>query len=539
MINSKNILVDVPKVKGVHAKTAGTKGEKYVYKYTEHYRNAEGKPRNKAISIGKMDMSSGKMIPNSNYYEQFKIEPNMSEMCVWDYGYAYVVQKCADESGIGECLSETFGAEKALEIIVVASYMMSQGNAMDGIDDWLERTYFEGYRKALSPQGVSRLFEGISEGSQHEFFKRWAKMAMTGGNICYDVTSISSYSETMTGVEYGYNRDGEEIAQFNLGMFVDEDTKAPIYYNRYNGSLTDKSNLSYVLENAKGVGIEKVKIVVDGGFISGECIQNLAMHSEAFTTGVPMSLNMAKGIYETHSSGIGKYANKLADYEVYADEKAVQFHGISGRLILFFDPMNHAQLCNEMSERIRSLAAELSALKRYPKDDKLKRYSGYFKLTRHETGGGFDFEPDNAKIDELRSAKGFFAVFTTDHDASPNDILYHYRAKDAAEKLFDQLKIDMHANRFRTHSEATTSGKTFVAFVALVLRTVIAKKLKSFLAANSSSLKKVFNQLDNIIAVSSPRVGRFFKALSKKQKDILDAFLAYDSILCDVHFCLR
>ena len=60
-------LVNIPDDKGVHMKSAGAKGEKYVYKYVKYFRNSDGNPRNKAKAIGKFDPDSGKMYPNSNY----------------------------------------------------------------------------------------------------------------------------------------------------------------------------------------------------------------------------------------------------------------------------------------------------------------------------------------------------------------------------------------------------------------------------------------------------------------------------------------
>lgn len=530
-------LVDIPVGDGVHIKVAGAKGEKYIYKYTKYFRNVEGKPRNKAVVIGKLDPTSGKMVPNSNYYEFFNVEPEMVDTSVWDYGFAYLVRKCAKDIGLLGCLSVAFGA-KAMDILVTAAYIMREGNAMDGIDDWLERTYFEGFTKILNSQSVSRLFESISDGKAHAFFKAWVKIALNGGNVCYDVTSVSSYSRSMTDVEYGYNRDGEDLPQFNLGLFADESTKLPLYYNRYNGSLTDKTNLSYVLENAKSVGINDVKFVVDGGFISEECIQNLNEYAKSFTIGIPASLNISEEMLKTHSQSIDKYANKLAGQEIYCVEKIITYYGVVGRLMLFYDPMSHAQLCNEMSERIRLLSAELDGLKRYPKN-KLKRYSQYFKITKHETDSGFDFKLDNDNIDTLRFRKGFFLIFSTDQTATHDDILYHYRAKDAAEKLFDQMKTDMQGNRIRTHNEQTTNGKTFVTFIALAIRTFMLGKLKQYLSDNSTSLKKVFNQLENITIITTSTKGRFTKALTKKQKDILLAFGVKTDIVHDVELCLR
>ena len=111
-------------------------------------------------------------------------------------------------------------------------------------------------------------------------------------------------------------------------------------------------------------------------------------------------------------------------------------------------------------------------------------------------------------------------------DGSPEDTLYHYRAKDVIEKLFDQIKCDMDGNRVRTHNEQTTDGKVFVTFIACVIRSYLLGKLSHYLTDNSTSMKKVFSQLSNITVVSGTNGLRFTKALSKKQKQILKPFEA-------------
>ena len=169
-------------------------------------------------------------------------------------------------------------------------------------------------------------------------------------------------------------------------------------------------------------------------------------------------------------------------------------------------------------------------MKRYPKS-KLKRYEQYFTITKHEKGSGFDYSVDAAKVDCIRKRKGYFLIFTTDMDATPEDSLYHYRAKDTIEKLFAQIKCDMEGNRVRTHNEQTTDGKVFVTFIACVIRTYLLCKLKNYLADNSTSLKKVFSQLSNITIISGSNGFRFTKALTKKQKQILKPFAADTAIL--------
>lgn len=134
---SHNLLIDIPVGDGIHTKIAGAKGEKYVYKYTHYFRNAEGKPRNRAVLIGKIDAKTGKMRPNKNYYELFKVAPEMPDSAVWDYGYMYLILKCCNEMGLTTCINEVFNTQ-TMDIIVSAAYIIREGSSMDGIDDWLE-----------------------------------------------------------------------------------------------------------------------------------------------------------------------------------------------------------------------------------------------------------------------------------------------------------------------------------------------------------------------------------------------------------------
>jgi len=527
--NFEKLLVDIPDDKGIHKKSAGAKGEKYVYKYVKYYRNKDGNSRNKAKAIGKFDPASGKMFPNNNYFDIYNLDPILADVSVWDYGYSYLVLKVCHDINLWESLTKVFKSY-AMDIVIMAAFMIREGNAMDGLDDWQQRNYFQGSDRLLKSQLTSRIFGSITEKQRYEFFKMWVKTASSDGSVFYDVTSFSSYAQEMTAVERGYNRDGEDLPQYNLGMFCDERNKTPLYYNRYNGSLTDRTNLSYVLENAKTVGIDSVKMVLDGGFWSQECFTGLNDCCEAFTVGMPTFLKEAQKIIEEHGKGIESYANELPKHNVYCISINYEIFGISGRILVYYDSYSHVNQCVELSESIDRLKVELACLKRYPKN-KIQRYAPYFTLTKHEQDSGFDYIIDNDKVDKLRKSKGYFLIFSTDMQSSPADILGHYRAKDADEKLFSQIKVDMDGDRIRTHNESTTDGKTFVTFIACVIRSYILGKLSDYLVVNSTSLKKVFNQLSNISIISNNNKYRFSKALTKKQKQILSVFEANDTIV--------
>ena len=349
MAVSSGTLIDIPDDEGVHVKSAGAKGEKYVYKYIKYFRNADGKSRNKAKSIGKFDADSGKMIPNSNYFDMYNVDPALPDIEVWDYGYSFVVLKACRDTGLLDCLSGAFGEQRAMEIVLMASYIIREGSAMDGIDDWQQRNYFPDCGRLLTSQSTSKIFAALTAGQTNNFFIDWVKVVTGEGAVCYDVTSISSYARQMPSVERGYNRDGENLAQFNLGMFCDEASKMPIYYNRYNGSLTDKSNLSCVLANAEAVGIRRVKMVLDGGFMEKGCLSSLQGLCDAFIVGLPAYLKESQTILDSHGGGIDTYANGLDVPHTFCVAVETDIHGVHGKVLLCFDALNHVFLCNELS----------------------------------------------------------------------------------------------------------------------------------------------------------------------------------------------
>lgn len=72
--------------------------------------------------------------------------------------------------------------------------------------------------------------------------------------------------------------------------------------------------------------------------------------------------------------------------------------------------LSGGSVCSDMSEHIDRLKAELSKLKRYPQS-KLKRFSPYFIITKHENDSGFDDVVNSANIEKMRESKGDFLIF--------------------------------------------------------------------------------------------------------------------------------
>ena len=109
--------------------------------------------------------------------------------------------------------------------------------------------------RVLTPQIAGEIFRSITDVQRDSFFKKWIPLHAPDGLICYDVTSVPSYSQRIDGIEYGYNR--EKLPQMNIGMFTDIETGVPLAYESYNGSINDFTNFPYVINNAVSWGAEK------------------------------------------------------------------------------------------------------------------------------------------------------------------------------------------------------------------------------------------------------------------------------------------
>lgn len=72
--------------------------------------------------------------------------------------------------------------------------------------------------------------------------------------LCYDITSISFYSQSNAFVRYGYNRDREPLPQVNMAMLFGQKSGLPAYYRRMQGNLSDVATLkSTMASRSEGV----------------------------------------------------------------------------------------------------------------------------------------------------------------------------------------------------------------------------------------------------------------------------------------------
>lgn len=248
-----------------------------------------------------------------------------------------------------------------------------------------------------------------------------------------------------------------------------------------------------------------------------------------FTIGVPKSLNETKKIIDDNYNDLYQpnyatdYKNtfaKIIDYELY---------GIKGKAIVGLDTDSRNMLIKDLNFKIVRYEEELkSSRKKYETIIKEKKYAEYFTVLPKEDSKGFKYEINQEKIKEASKYLGYVVIFSTDKNITARSVIYHYREKDIDEKGFYSLKNYIDFKRLRTHNLNTTEGKTFVEFIALILKIWIDKKFDTYKKAHSLTTKKLIKKLSNIQVIKSKKEVRYLKSITKEQEELLNLF-DYDS----------
>ena len=67
------------------------------------------------------------------------------------------------------------------------------------------------FTESLASQRISELLTRITPTTQQEFFGKWAASNKQDEYYAMDITSVSSYSDFIEFVRWGYNRDGDDL----------------------------------------------------------------------------------------------------------------------------------------------------------------------------------------------------------------------------------------------------------------------------------------------------------------------------------------
>lgn len=514
-------------------------GDKIYLYESFSFRNAEGKPRNKRVMIGKIDPVSGNPIYKSNYLERMaengtpiEISPtnpvfsvnDVRNSTVKEYGAYYLLNQIAESTGLLDSLQQAM-PKYWQELFMLACYLVSSGEPFLYCESWISETESLPVG-SMSSQRISELLSDLTINEREAFYQAWCQLRSEQEYLALDITSISSYSELIDDVEWGYNRDHEALPQINLCMLMGEKSKLPIYQAIYSGSLKDVSTLKTTLAKIDALsGGKPLLLVMDKGFFSMKNINDLLGTNQLrFVMAVPFLTNFAKDQVENEKKEIDCVENTLVigsnsiravtKNGVWIEDQPIYVH-------TFYNVLKAMKIREDLYAHV-VLLKELA--QKNPTDEKLKdEFEKYlFIELSEESPQEYEVTLNKNAINVELQHAGWMVLISNDI-ANKKDALLIYHQKDVVEKGFLRLKKSLDLGRLRVHRENSMQNKTFVGFLALILLSQIHNVMLDQNLYRTMTMKKL------LMTISKLRVQyingvRILFPLTKQQKLIFKAF---------------
>ena len=517
-------------------------GRKYAYRAVEHRWNPEKKScETKLEYYGTVD-DEGNIIPKKMKLVKAAVTEGecgaaLHLISASRIGLTRAMWRISSEIGLSGCLKEAF-PQTWKTILSLAMYHASTGsNAAYLFPEWHGSHELPIHDDDLSSQDISRLYSGMDEARRKEFLLAWRKKASTGGACFHDITSISSYSKDNELVEYGYNRDGEDLPQVNLGMIVDSGNRLPIYYRVHDGAIPDVSTLQSVLREGYSFNYSRLTFVMDKGFFSSSNVSAMYGHGYHFILAMTLASSKTRdAMDEALRSQIRHPRNIIrTDSGQLLYAMGVKSHwdaeGLHRECMIHVYAQSVADISLRTSSldiRLAECYEELNAGKFLNSHAAL--YARYFTEVEQSDGSRrYEYNDEHIAGRETKYA-GLFAIVTDRMELSGTDVMNIYRDKDRVEKIFNDIKNVQDCRRLSVHTRQAMDGRVFVVFIASILMAEIRQRLRDCKDRDEMTMDLVRKTLDKISVSYVKRDGKrkhvqLYSSLTGKQTLLLSSLL--------------
>lgn len=497
------------------------KGRIYLYKVESYWDKDKKQSRQKRTYIGPKDKKKKLSIKDINGQIVYK-----------NYGNVFLLSYLLKQIGLEDILKSSF-PNHYKEIIALAYYEITEASPYYLFPFWLEEHYLPKTKKMDSP-AISRFCDELGR-QQHlrmDFHERWLQHLQPIDALFYDITSISSYSTNIDYIEWGYNRDNENLAQINMGMVFCEKNLLPVFYTLYPGSIVDVKTLKNCMTYLQKFGLKEFMFILDRGFFSTSNIIAMSDQQTGVSFIQPLSfrLKKVKELIHVHKKELHDIKNtfRINNELLSHVQSEIQFEDKSFPSHIY---LNEKAELDQKQQLIKDLIdIEENTLKntRFPSlkeaikfktNNIIKKYQELFKWNR-TTGM---LERNVMKIKEKISSLGYFILLTNRKEMSKIDMLEKYRNKDSVEKVFDLLKNEMDGDRLRAHSQYNSDARLFIKFIALILQSEIIKIMRAKKLFKRYTVKELLTTLRKI-KITSIGNDQIISEVSKQQRLILEAF---------------
>ncbi len=389
-----------------------------------------------------------------------------------EYGHIAFLWKLANDSNLLSLVKEHYPYNWE-EMISFVFLRLIQPLPLKSVQYLHEKTYLSRLfpDASLSPKALSGLLKNIGNDfkTRNNLMKALTK---EGRYIIIDLTAMFSYSQNITLLEKGVNKNHLQIPQINLVLLFSSDLKVPTYVRLLPGSVRDVSTIKNTIELAD---INNVVFIADRGFYSDTNIKALKKDNMSYV--IPLKRN---------SLLIPKRLSDFDDVFLYRDRPIIHWKKRRGKRFLYV-------------------------------------YEDKWLKQEEETNYLLKIEKDKKKLEEYQKDKLKFGkmFLISDIDEKPEVIYNFYKDREKIEQAFHVFKNLLESDKSYLRDDNKFEGYTFLNFLSLYLYYLVLNTLKDRDMNKKHSVKDVFLQLSKIKIYEFSETG-LISEIPKKVRKIVE-----------------
>jgi len=502
-------------------------GVTYVYSVTSYWDKEKKAPRNRQVCIGKLDKATGEVIPTARkrkVIERAAVVPGVTAS-VRTAGPFMLLEKLSGETGLAALVRRCFPEQHEMMMSLV-HFIVHKGLPLSRSESW-STGHLHPMGGIIVSQRISELLAKITEDDRQRFLSLWLAKMTEDDYLCYDITSVSSYSRGNEYVKFGYNRDGESLPQINLAMLFGQKSRLPAYYRRMQGNISDVATLKTTVKSLDFLGANPLHLVLDRGFYSESNITELLDKRYHFTIAVPSGRKWVQSVIDLHHESISSPRNyrQIDDSEALHVVTDLRSWGENKRRAYLHVYYNAHQAADEFDRFTRELLTYKQEIESGRPDKGHEESYALFLRIRQTPKRGLSVSFNDEEIQKHRQRyAGFFCILSSKLK-DPIDALRIYREKDVVENSFDDLKNALDMRRLRIHSAAAMDSRLFLQFLALILICRIRNTTREDKILRNLTVREVMEEMETLSKITySNRYGQLYTEISPIQRQIMDAF---------------
>lgn len=463
----------------------------------------------------------------------------MSQWRSLEFGRVAVLRMLSERNGLSNALGKAFGTRRALQILAAGIFECAEASALYRCEDWIEETVLAEEGLSFSKSGIDRLVEaiGADESARSLFFREWIKECGYPRALIHDTTSISSYAERISMIEYGYNRDRERLPQLNFALVYTAKDQLPLLYRAIPGSIPDVSTLTGTSGLLAEYGLERFSYALDRGFYSRANLLEMLEAKIQFTIGAPLFLSDMRRLLDRHLKNLEKIENGLLvgdkPYRYVKDTFPMKKEVGRGRSYklgahIYMNLRKRSQATQELDTLLLSMRKQFERETFKSREDAIEWCESNFSSAKdlYVVSGCRKDKlklgiSEKAYAEKVRSL-GIFIVLNSDPKADGVATLYENRHRDAVEKLFDTLKNSTPNRRLHAASDTKAHGKMFLGFIAVILHTAMENLLRKHDMLSEVTVNNAFDLLRKIRVGINPGGQKTLLEIPRKTRKLLE-----------------